>query len=50
MSQAWHAAALPLQKTFPTLSELLGDSKPQEQQTPEQMLSAMQAWVSATRH
>jgi hypothetical protein len=37
-------------KKFPTLAELWGDVKPPEPQTPEQMISVMQAWVSATRH
>lgn len=47
--QAWHTAALPLQKKFPSLSTMLGDEQKVEPQTPDEMLAAMQAWVSATR-
>lgn len=51
MKAAWHAGMLsqPL-KRFPPLSDLLGDTEPMQEQTPEQMLAAMQAWAAVTRH
>jgi hypothetical protein len=50
MSQAWHTAALPLTKKFPPLSDMLGEKKPSQCQTPDEMLSVMRAWQMATRH
>jgi len=39
--QAWHAAALPLQKRFPSLSQLLGDEEKPVFQTNDQFLARM---------
>lgn len=50
MYQGWHIAALPLSKRFPPLPEFLGDTKPGQSQTPEEMLAAMQAWAAVTKH
>lgn len=49
MSQAWHTASIPHMKGgWPTLAKLLGDEKPLQPQTAEEMISVMQAWVAVT--
>lgn len=44
--QAWHTAALPNTKRFPSLAELLGEEAERPKaQTPEEMKAALMAWT-----
>lgn len=44
--QAWHTAALPRLKTFPTLESLMGLKRKARRQTVEEMDAIFKAWAA----
>jgi len=43
--QAWHTAALPRLKTFPTLESLMGMKRQAQRQTVSEMEAIFKAWA-----
>jgi hypothetical protein len=44
--QAWHTAALPRLKTFPTLESLMGIKRQAQRQTASEMEAIFKAWAA----